>query len=51
MCSAVVLMAVFLPLAASAASPATERLTIRGKEQELNQKLLDAVAWIRSQRR
>lgn len=35
MCSAVVMMAVFLPLAASAAAPAREPLTIRGQEQSL----------------
>ncbi len=35
MCSAVVLMAVLLPLAVGAASPATETLTIRGQEQSL----------------
>jgi type IV secretory pathway VirJ component len=35
MCSAVLLMAVFLPLAAGAASPATESLSIRGRDQTL----------------
>jgi hypothetical protein len=35
MCSAIVLMAVFLPLAAGAASPATESLPIRGRNQTL----------------
>ena len=35
MCSAIVLMAGFLPLAAGAASPATESLLIRGQDQTL----------------
>jgi type IV secretory pathway VirJ component len=35
MCSAIVLMAVFLPLATGAASPATESLPIRGQDQTL----------------
>ena len=35
MCGAIVLMAGFLPLAAGAASPATERLLIRGQDQTL----------------